>query len=395
EFVQLPVGEIERRLADGSLDGDCGRDQSLEYRLKQHIIRIDPPFRQAIVTIWGDETKIDTPIAQLSIAIADDWKTFTPIVKRFGYGDVRSYPDLSDLPAAVSRGEVDAFLSYYADIAKREEMLRKAGIAYHRDVLSTPVHLYLRHEFRALVPALVSAIRSARVNDPYSSAGTPELPVRSENHLVFSCSMPPKFPLYERLRLFYTNAFKELGYGFSMIPLPRAREVAELASGRVDGTCGRGLRPAFLDNRQLIKVDVAIGRSSKQMITTVAGIQSIEDIPSGTEVYYVRGTQSSNRFLVGNPDFHAKGVNTIENGIKMLAAGRIEYLVDTSVLLSNVKDYLQLDQDFYRLNLSRPNQLYPYLNRRHSGLAEPLKRQMQKQLAVWPNQLLFDDSLDY
>ncbi|GAA5314994.1 MAG: hypothetical protein AseanaTS_01980 [Candidatus Pelagadaptatus aseana] len=378
---------INQRVQQGELKGDCGRWRAYGDAYP-NMLRVDPPFRHETFGVWGAADKVHEPVANLRLGQPSGWFVGSPILSNLGYGSLKSYPGFDDLLDAVVAGELDAFVSYGAGISQRQDDLIKAGIRHHQDIVSVPIHLFLRPEWQTLVPYFSVAIESRQNQNPFPKLDLKQLNRAGERHIVFSCSIPAQYPLFEVVEDFYRQAFEALGYRFTMVPMPRIREMAEVINGRVDGSCVRTNLPPFNDKEHLILVDVPLAGVSTIILSTRQLDGEPEQILTSGRLGYVRGSQVSINALKHFPGMEVVGLNTQESGLKMLVAGRIDYLLDNSVVVKIVSETLGIESLLYRKSFGDPVLLYPYLNRRYEELAEPLAEQLRHQLQQYPGNLI-------
>jgi|GEM_PF-6843339 len=154
-----------------------------------------------------------------------------------------------------------------------------------------------------------------------SCASSPDLPKLQVNTILLSCALPQNHQLFARLEQFYRKTFHALGFGFTMASVPRAREIAELNSGRVDGTCGRTAIPPFSNHPHLKRVATPIGRYTPQLLTNnhQNRIQSLKDLAPGYKLAYIRGSEGIEVLQKKHPELQLIALTNTEIALKMLA----------------------------------------------------------------------------
>lgn len=210
--------------------------------------------------------------------------------------------------------------------------------------------------------------------------------------IVFGCSVSANNQYYEQAESFYRKVFTKLGYRFSMLSLPRTRELAELKKGQLEGSCGRRFSPPYAVFPELVRVPVAIGTLSQVLLSRDAtpGIPSLSDLPDGKRIAYVRGGITATEFVNQYPNLDPIAVVDAEVGIKMLAAGRVDYFLGISITTRDVLTRLHFDQKIYQHVQMNKLEIYPYLAPKARYLVEPLENAIKQQLLEQQKDYLFE-----
>jgi polar amino acid transport system substrate-binding protein len=179
--------------------------------------------------------------------------------------------------------------------------------------------------------------------------------------------------------LWYTEAFKRLGYGFDYNIYPPVRGLIEVNSGRVDG---EAFRVKFSERLQkqfpnLIRipepvVEVAFAAYSKNPAIGVQGWESLKK--KDLLVGYIRGEKMAEENL---PKYVSQqnliAVTDIRQAIKMLASGRMNLFLTYDQPMESALRH----EEFGGLDIQRSGtlgrfSLYPYLHKDHSDLVPRL-----------------------
>ncbi|WP_423893986.1 hypothetical protein [Candidatus Pelagadaptatus aseana] len=387
EMITDAADRLNDMLVRGELDGDCGRWKTFGDEL-EGVVRVEPSFRHEGFAIWGDQSLVQASTARLRLGYPRGWVMKSPILETLGYQSLHGYGDAKALLDAVAAGEIDAFVSYTAAVNKHRDPERHAAVMFHRDIVSLPVYLYLHPRWTALAEDFAKAIQLKQQQPLYTKEVPDQWFARSERRIVFSCLVPDRYPLFTEFESFYREAFAALGYNFSMISLPRAREIAELLNGRVDGVCARVDVEPFSSANNLQRLDIAVGNITQMVVSPVPLPEvPIGQLPQG-RLGYVRGAQVSLTWLRAFPQMEQIVLNSSESGLKMLAAGRLDYLLDNSVAVNIMFRHLGVDIPLYRKPYGQPVPVYPFLNKRHLGIQQALQEQLVLQLRNYPENII-------
>ncbi|WP_423893982.1 hypothetical protein [Candidatus Pelagadaptatus aseana] len=391
EIVQMPPEQITQSIREGSVDGDCGRSAYYSSLFDGALIRVEPAFRNETVVVWGRKDKRDLAPEELALGFPKGWNSIKYDVLALGYKGWRIFEDLDQVAREASAGNVDAFVSYYAAIDVRMPQLQQMDLVYHRDLYTVPVYVHLAKRFEWLLPELKQAIRLRKQASPYPDYDVTQFEQRDRRHIVFGCSVPPKYPAFEQVKRFYQQAFGELGYDFTLVPLPRAREVAEVLNGRLDGSCARPNVAPFSSSAELIQLEVPVARATPQLLTHIKDLSGVAAAAHEAKLAYVRGGQWAGQKFGLLGDRKSIGVTTVDIGIKMLAAKRIGFFVDNSLMQDTVLGAMKIDTPLYRHSLGEPYYLYPFIKRSHQELVKPLEQQLRIYLEKNATEALVED----
>ncbi|MGH1370810.1 MAG: hypothetical protein ACRBBW_02160 [Cellvibrionaceae bacterium] len=155
--------------------------------------------------------------------------------------------------------------------------------------------------------------------------------------------------------------------------MPRARETHELSLGHVDGSCARTkMHAANLPNA--IRVDAIIGSTKIRVwsLNATDEIRSLEDLRPDLRIAYVRDTTLIARNL---KDYRGQlvPITTMLTGIKMLAAGRVDYLIGLDNVYQASLEETTFQSSIYAVGSIGMIEAYPYFHRSRSDLTERLE----------------------
>ena len=175
-----------------------------------------------------------------------------------------------------------------------------------------------------------------------------------------------------------------------MIQLPRDRERAELLVGNLDGTCARGDVAPYNRSDNLIKLQPPITEITLRVYSSepMKPVTDLSQLPSESTVAYVRGTKLAHLVLRKVPHLKVVDVTSAELGIKMLAAGRVDYFFGLSSVSDYVLNHLDIRKMLFVASDLQPIPLYPYINKRHKALHSPLQSYFSENLTEHSDQVV-------
>ncbi len=387
---QGPV--VIEQLRQGKLDGDCGRIEAFNESAGLDLIRVEPAIRRVKFGIWAYDAKFDLH-SRLQEAVRLGYLATVQaaplLAQQMGYTNIHSYESMRSLTEALERGELDAIVNYQAIVSAFN---RKSAKKLHRlrHIVTFPVYIYLQQRYQHVVPELSEAIKARLQYRPYEPFPDEEIPPLADDRIIFGCSISKFTQAFVEMEKLYRHAFKSLGYEFQMLPLPRARERAELLGGKLDGTCARGDVAPYNRYRDLIQLQPPVTKMALRVYSRepMKPVTHVNQLPGGSTVAYVRGTQLARLVLQRAPLLQAEDVTTAEIGIKMLAAGRVDYFLGLSGASDYVLNHLDIRKMLFVASDLQPLLLYPYINVRHKALHEPLQRYFRENMTEFSDQVV-------
>lgn len=199
--------------------------------------------------------------------------------------------------------------------------------------------------------------------------------------MVFSCQLAPTLPLFQRLDKLYQEGFARLGYQFEMVFQPNVRSVHSASMGHTDGTCFRVAEFAGSPTAQnLVRVDRRVAVLEFGVWIAKESMQHL-DMPAllagEYRIGYIRGAWLIERMLAKRSNLHLNsGIETPQSGVGMLYGGRIDAYIDHNYQVEDTLSYMA--KNHLRLLPSSAGfaleAVYPYVNKKHEKLVEPLRR---------------------
>jgi ABC-type amino acid transport substrate-binding protein len=383
---------IIEQLRQGSLAGDCGRIEAFNESAGLELIRIEPAIRRVKFAIWAYDADLELrsrPQDDVRLGYLATTQAAPQLAEQMGFTNLRSYDSMELLAEALQKGELDAMLNYQALVSGYN---RKTGKQLYRirHIVTFPVYIYLQPEYKHLIPSLSHAIKVRSEYRPYEPVVDKEIPPLADDRIIFGCSIPSFSQAFSELETLYRGAFNALGYEFQMFSLPRARERAELLGGKLDGTCARADVEPYKSFRSLLKLQPPITEMALKVYSRqpMKVITNLDQLPSGSTIAYVRGTTLARLILQRSPRLHPKDVTSAAIGIKMLAAGRVDYFLGLSSVSDYVLGKLDIRQMLFVVSDLPPIYLYPYINTRHNALHKPLQNYIREYRAERSQQVV-------
>ena len=194
-----------------------------------------------------------------------------------------------------------------------------------------------------------------------------------KHEIVFTCPAPPHSILFRIMAASYRHFFAQNELGFRMIHGQERRGVLEVSQGRFDGVCGKTgftldpqTRKSLLQtNASLLQLSITpLGRS---------GLPEISDLAAPQNAQYRFGVieGSSSAYLARKYNLNHQDVSTVDRGVRMLAANRLDYLLSNVMqmrrVIGDIKPEQQLQFSSAVITVPAP----PLLNERHDSLLAP------------------------
>ncbi len=387
----LAVEKIRRKV----VDGDCGRAGMFRERFDLDLIQVRPAFRTASISVWGP--KKYTSAAQkhpetLRLGYLSG-PYFEKVVKDLGFKPYKAFESVAALLAAFDDQSVDIILTYDATLLTTGNGHASQNKAIKlKQIAAIPVYLYLQPARRFLEEPLSRAIRQTKKATPYSVRIDQALPVGGEKEIIFGCSIAKSSEVFPVIEGFYRQLFHKLGFDFKMIALPRAREIAELNRGALDGSCGRENIEPFISSKNLQMIDVPIAEVTFDVLALSAQgkIKSLSQLPPDSTVAYVRGSEKLKKVLQTTSHLKLIRVTTPDIGMKMLAAKRIDYFVGANATYTDVIERSDFNVPFYTVFSLAKMTMYPYVHVQHKGLVSDMELEMRRFLVENQRRFLFE-----
>ncbi len=233
---------------------------------------------------------------------------------------------------------------------------------------------------------------------PTSSASIPADDQQQANAerrpIHFICPLSDSDILFRISDIILGDFFNAHGYAFSISSIPDKRVIQQLEMAHSDGICAiSDLRfqrlkhsPYLLGDNDYGTIDVVI--ASVQQLPPLMSIHELTRFAKqSSPVGYVAGSPAAE--ILHNIAFPIENVVSIDRGIRMLAAGRLKYLLTTKMVAQHMVTSIQADSVINYSNTLYKLKLQNALHKRHQHLRQPLNRYLRR-LA----QCLKDDATD-
>ena len=199
--------------------------------------------------------------------------------------------------------------------------------------------------------------------------------------MLFSCAVPESQPQWVVTMAVYTEAFDKLDYDFSMVYVNPTRERSEHKySQSYDGACARGGDFADeFDINSIVKIDAVIAKTIISVWRRADVVAEPSDALffAGAKVGYVRGTMHADSIFLEHADVVPVSFLKPIMGLKTLAAGRIDYWLGIAVAGSAIVQHFDLQSLVVKTADVGSVNLYPFLNKKHSSIAEQLQVELK------------------
>jgi len=371
------TSEAIRRLKAGEVDGDCGRlNGFIETSGLNGYEAIGPAYSHASFSRWYLQPPLISREHQ-RVGYNSNAIMLKKHLLKMGYKRLFPIIEQRDLTKLLLNGELDVVVNYERAMSFIDSSDKHQKIKSSDSFMTLPVRPYIhkslavKFEKRWLLAAEQTFIQHR------DSTGPAEIPEKDRTKIVFSCSLHADAKLFRYFESTYTQLFRTLGYEFQLISMPRARETHELSKGTIDGSCGRTI---FHESHQpnTIRVKEPIVETDIRVWSRIpyGEINSFDDIPASTSLAIVRGTTYLDRKLKG---YAGNVVQTpsMTTGVKMLAAGRVDYLLGFEIAFQSLVSDTIIDSPIYGVGTLDSLQIYPYLHQSQIKLAEKLERLLQ------------------
>lgn len=388
--------ETLKNIKNRTLDGDCGRPAFFNKRFGLNLHKVEPAFRTAVLALWAiEKTAAAVTPENLRVGHLTSATLFAESARQAGYTNLKAFNSYKAMLSALKNKSIDSIATYEAAIHPHQD---KYNLIKIKQLAALPIFLYLQPDLKHLSNDLAKAISQRKTVAPYSVNTNQPLPTkRNNNEMIFGCSSSKNSQIFKTAESFYGSVFKEMGYTLTMVALPRAREIAELNKGILDGTCARGNYPPFNQSANLIKLKTPIATVTYEVIATTPQppFQHPADIPKGKRIAFVRGSPIADKLLEKHPAKNRIPVTNVDIGMKMLAARRIDYYVDFYESYSEILHNENFSTAFFSISNFDPTPLYPYINKRHQHIKNTLEAEINAQLSDDNRiRMLFDNNRD-
>jgi len=190
-------------------------------------------------------------------------------------------------------------------------------------------------------------------------------------------------PLFLSIQRIYKRAFEALDYDFLMSHAPSLRGAANANSGRTDGSCARSLTFMKNQGKNLIVIDVPLTKARYWAWSHSPEIKvaSFDDIARHNYKIALRNGMAPIEIpLRQHPEINSIRVINSSQGLKLLAAGRVDLYIDERELILQPMQKTNISAPLYHAGLLHEETVFPVLHRKHAAIADAFTQQLRKQL---------------
>ena len=187
--------------------------------------------------------------------------------------------------------------------------------------------------------------------------------------------------MFKVMQIAFGDFFESYDYDFLLIPIPYKRATPLLNAERVDGICAvTEVRHSNLTNQKYLLADhhhgylqvVVASTQNQQLPRSMNELVQLQN--QGAIIGYIGGSSDAS-YLDLDADT-AQNVVSMERGVRVLAAGRIDYLLATRLLLEKARESIQSEKTFYYSPALGQLKLYNALHEKLQHLRAPLNQHL-------------------
>lgn len=360
-------------LKSGQVDGDCGRlDGFVERSGLHNYTPIGPAYIQVVFSRWYVNPPL-RPRQEQRVGYNENALVLKGHLMKMGYKNLYPIDTTEGSIERLRSGEWDLVVNYDRAMASIDSSSDHQDIKRSDSFVTLPARPYVTKAMAQKLEENWGKAAKDFFTQRTSVKTEIEIPRMGADKIIFACSVHQKSSVFNLLERRYSRLFAQLGYDYQQISMPRGRETHELSSGNIDGTCGRTYQHAF-NQPNTVRVDHIIATSSIRVwsLSAADDIRSVEDLVAGRRIAYTRGTTSLDQMLERYRGSVAP-ITDLMTGIKMLAAGRIDYLIGIDNIYQSLITDTVFQTPIYGVGNLGLIEVYPYLHRSRSAVAEKLK----------------------
>ncbi|GAA5317828.1 MAG: hypothetical protein AseanaTS_30350 [Candidatus Pelagadaptatus aseana] len=389
EMSSAATSEIIRRLNDGTLDGDCARNESFtDYPGVPTLLKTRTAGRQVYMAAWSLRENWRPDLLRLEnrktlrFGFIREMVYLQRLSQQMGYERVTLFDSVEQGIAQLRAGTIDVWLDYEAVFGGERRTLLDNDIRMVGALVTYPVYPFLLEKHRDLIEPLSRELARQTAFRPYEHDFnlSQAQDKRREKGLLFACPLSEKVPMFRLVEQLYRDAFAALGYEFKMVSLPLVRSEAELQAGRIDGSCARGA--AFMARHpEVVRLPGVEMPTSYQVwaLSPDIGFRNLADLQRhGGRVGLVWGDYQLETVLTEAGIERLYTANSTTVGLKMLASGQLDMFVGTTASVQSVIQSLKITRPLYMVGDVHQATVFPVLRSGLEALAEPLAMQLQR-----------------
>lgn len=198
--------------------------------------------------------------------------------------------------------------------------------------------------------------------------------VEPQKHITFTCSESSNSPLFKMLEIVFSRFFEPHGYSFSMQTTTEQRMISEVSSGRIDGACGQN-KPMFdtLNDPNIIRTttpiaNLAIRALSRKELSAIRSLKGLQHSTLRIGIIASTGTA----LAAQQQGVHFDNIVTIDRGVRMLAANRLDYVISNHIQIHRALNELGSLTPLYVSDTLFSLPLHTIFNQRHLALIPSL-----------------------
>ncbi len=391
DFQLMPAAPTETIdiLKNGLAEGGCGHIQGFakQHGLTQYM-EISPPPITLSFGAWSNKpipksftTQLRLP-PQLTIGYMAGLAGAEKLIVELKHQQILPMHSTDSGMQALQNKEIDIWLDRMAEM---EQYNYRDRPIYFAIIKSYPILPLLNIKYKQQADLVSKQLKINMTKLSYADfiRHSDEAQIaKASDTIHFNCSLKPDSPLFQKAVSVYREAFRALGKSFFMTTTLPGREIANIKSGLVDGSCGRNLNLVeALGSKDMIAIDVPLANMEYRIwsLNQNTKIENAEDIlQQNLSVGYRYGVINLDSALKNFPSIEKHKIIHVEQGLKMLAAGRIDLFIEYKEPLIAASHKISFNQPMYDLGVFLDNIAYPILHSKHQNLAIPLTRELNK-----------------
>lgn len=375
DYVQkhADLDDAIAQLRRGEVDGDCARlDGFIEHSGLEHYAPIGPAYTQVFFSRWYLNPQ-DKPRGELRVGYNANALMLKSHLTEMGYRNLTPSVSPTESIEGLRSGEFDLIVHYERAMDFLNSSDDYGDVKNTDSFVTLPVRPYMTKSMVAKLGQRWAIAANKALERRGAESLELTLPERRKGEIIFSCSIHTESTIYKGIEHRYTQMFDQLGYSFQQISMPRSREAHELSLGNIDGICGRAkLHETKQPNSVRVKVPILHTNIRVWSLSASDEIRSSDDLIPARKIAYVRGSTFLEQALSGYQG-HLVPTYDMLIGIKMLAAGRVDYLVGFDNMYQNLIKDTVLKAPIYGVGVLDSVAIYPYFHSSRSDLAEKVE----------------------
>ncbi|MGH1370584.1 MAG: hypothetical protein ACRBBW_01015 [Cellvibrionaceae bacterium] len=191
-----------------------------------------------------------------------------------------------------------------------------------------------------------------------------------DREISFACPESSNSQVFKAIERTYSHFFEMNGQEFSMRTTTEKRMLLEISSERLDGGCAQS-NPVFdnLNSPILVRGNTPIAQLlvkalSRQELSDLSALEQLQDTAFRVGIVGSSGTALAAKKL----NLKFQNILTIDRGVKMLAANRLDYVISNHLQLNRVNRTIDPTHPLHLSKTLFHLDIYPILHKKHRGL---------------------------